>query len=80
LGHGALRSHNEHCQLRMLFYSLFYSTLRPYVPNIHAAIQLTNQRQIIVNQFGFTEIQTTLLGCVDGAVESQPLFFYDVSV
>ena len=24
----------------------------------------------IVNQFGFTPIQTTLLGCVDGAVES----------
>jgi MFS family permease len=30
---------------------------------------LTNQRQIIVNQFGFTVIQTTLLGCVDGVVE-----------
>jgi len=30
---------------------------------------LTNQRQLIVNQLGFTPIQTTLLGCVDGAVE-----------
>jgi len=30
---------------------------------------LTNQRQIIVNQFGFTVLQTTLLGCVDGVVE-----------
>ncbi|KAI0273412.1 MFS general substrate transporter [Gloeopeniophorella convolvens] len=30
---------------------------------------LTNQRQIIVNQFGFNLIQTTLLGCVDGVVE-----------
>jgi len=30
---------------------------------------LTNQRQLIVNQFGFTPIQTTLLGCVDGVVE-----------
>ncbi|KDR66872.1 hypothetical protein GALMADRAFT_232281 [Galerina marginata CBS 339.88] len=30
---------------------------------------LTNQRQLIINQFGFTPIQTTLLGCVDGAVE-----------
>ncbi|KIM48751.1 hypothetical protein M413DRAFT_437931 [Hebeloma cylindrosporum] len=30
---------------------------------------LTNQRQIIINQFGFTPIQTTLLGCVDGVVE-----------
>ncbi|KAJ7632864.1 major facilitator superfamily domain-containing protein [Roridomyces roridus] len=27
------------------------------------------QRQIIVKQFGFTPIQTTLLGCVDGVVE-----------
>ena len=32
--------------------------------------QLTNQRQLIVSQFGFTPIQTTLLGCVDGVVES----------
>ena len=31
--------------------------------------QLTNQRQLIVNQFGFTTPQTTLLGCVDGAME-----------
>lgn len=30
---------------------------------------LTNQRQLIVSQFGFNGIQTTLLGCVDGAVE-----------
>ncbi|KAF9484670.1 MFS general substrate transporter [Pholiota conissans] len=30
---------------------------------------LTNQRQLIINQFGFTPIQTTLLGCVDGVVE-----------
>ncbi|KIM79602.1 hypothetical protein PILCRDRAFT_823135 [Piloderma croceum F 1598] len=36
---------------------------------INVTNSLTNQRQIIVNQFGFTEIQTTLLGCVDGAVE-----------
>lgn len=32
--------------------------------------QLTNQRQLIVNEFGFTLFQTTLLGCVDGGVES----------
>ncbi len=32
--------------------------------------QLTNQRQLIISQFGFTPIQTTLLGCVDGVVES----------
>ncbi|KAF7363012.1 MFS general substrate transporter [Mycena venus] len=30
---------------------------------------LTNQRQIIVSSFGFTTLQTTLLGCVDGIVE-----------
>jgi len=34
------------------------------VPN-----SLVNQRQIIVNQFGFSLIKTTLLGCVDGVVE-----------
>ena len=32
--------------------------------------QLVNQRQIIVNQFGFSPLITTLLGCVDGVVES----------
>ncbi|KAI5900471.1 MFS general substrate transporter [Schizophyllum commune H4-8] len=30
---------------------------------------LTNQRSIIVASFGFTTLQTTLLGCVDGLVE-----------
>ncbi|KAF9532168.1 major facilitator superfamily domain-containing protein [Crepidotus variabilis] len=30
---------------------------------------LTNQRQLILVQFGFIPIQTTLLGCVDGLVE-----------
>lgn len=30
---------------------------------------LTNQRQIIVSSFGFTALQTTLLGCVDGLIE-----------
>ncbi|KAF8954615.1 major facilitator superfamily domain-containing protein [Flammula alnicola] len=34
-----------------------------------AIASLTNQRQLIVSQFGFTPIQTTLLGCVDGVVE-----------
>jgi MFS transporter, ACS family, allantoate permease len=34
------------------------------VPN-----SLTNQRQIIVASFGFTPLQTTLLGCVDGVIE-----------
>lgn len=39
-------------------------------------MQLTNQRQLILAQFGFTEIQTTLLGIVDGVVESQLHPFY----
>ncbi|KAG1838582.1 MFS general substrate transporter [Suillus subalutaceus] len=30
---------------------------------------LTNQRQIIVTSFGFSDLQTTLLSCVDGFVE-----------
>ncbi|THV06911.1 MFS general substrate transporter [Dendrothele bispora CBS 962.96] len=34
------------------------------VPN-----SLSNQRQIIVSSLGFTNLQTTLLGCVDGIVE-----------
>ncbi|EMD34999.1 hypothetical protein CERSUDRAFT_85745 [Gelatoporia subvermispora B] len=34
------------------------------VPN-----SLTNQRQIIVSSFGFSNLQTTLLGCVDGTIE-----------
>ncbi|PSS31052.1 hypothetical protein PHLCEN_2v2384 [Hermanssonia centrifuga] len=35
---------------------------------------LSNQRQIIVAGFGFTVGQTTLLGCVDGAVEIIVIF------
>lgn len=34
------------------------------VPN-----SLTNQRTIIVSGFGFSNLQTTLLGCVDGVIE-----------
>ncbi|KAH7339979.1 MFS general substrate transporter [Rhizoctonia solani] len=34
------------------------------VPN-----SLTNQRSIVINSFGFTVLQTTLLACVDGVVE-----------
>jgi len=39
------------------------------VPN-----SLSNQRQIIISLFGFTPIQTTLLGCVDGLVEIIAIF------
>lgn len=35
---------------------------------------LSNQRQIIVAGFGFTPIQTTLIGCVDGVVEIIVIF------
>ena len=35
---------------------------------------LTNQRQIIVSSFGFTHLQTTLLGCVDGIIEIVTIF------
>ena len=35
---------------------------------------LTNQRQIIVASFGFTNLQTTLLGCVDGIIEIVTIF------
>ncbi|TFY78840.1 hypothetical protein EWM64_g5176 [Hericium alpestre] len=35
---------------------------------------LTNQRQLIVNQFGFNVINTTLIGCVDGLVEIAAIF------
>jgi hypothetical protein len=34
------------------------------VPN-----SLTNQQQLIIASFGFTDLQTTLLGCVPGVVE-----------
>ncbi|KAF8633855.1 hypothetical protein AX15_001226 [Amanita polypyramis BW_CC] len=30
---------------------------------------ITNQRQLIIEEFGFNLIQTTLIGCVDGVVE-----------
>lgn len=39
------------------------------VPN-----SLTNQRQIIVSGFGFSNLQTTLLGCVDGVIEIVTIF------
>ncbi|KAJ7061092.1 major facilitator superfamily domain-containing protein [Mycena amicta] len=38
------------------------------------ANSLTNQRQIIVSSFGFTVLQTTLLGCVDGVIEIFTIF------
>ncbi|KAJ7061068.1 major facilitator superfamily domain-containing protein [Mycena amicta] len=35
---------------------------------------LTNQRQIIVSSFGFSVLQTTLLGCFDGVIEIFTIF------
>ena len=35
---------------------------------------LTNQKQIIVSSFVFTNLHTTLLGCVDGVVEITTIF------
>ena len=35
---------------------------------------MTNQRQIIVSSFGFSNLQTTLLGCVDGLIEIVTIF------
>ncbi|KAF7375381.1 MFS general substrate transporter [Mycena sanguinolenta] len=35
---------------------------------------LTNQRPLIVNSFGFTVLQTTLLTCVDGGIEIITIF------
>ncbi|KZP15481.1 MFS general substrate transporter [Athelia psychrophila] len=43
-------------------FALFAATCS--VPN-----SLSNQRQLIVSSFGFTYLQTTLLGCVDGTIE-----------
>lgn len=39
------------------------------VPN-----SLTNQRQIIISSLGFTYLDTTLLGCVDGFIEMVTIF------
>ncbi|KAF8521399.1 hypothetical protein BU17DRAFT_64892 [Hysterangium stoloniferum] len=35
---------------------------------------LTNQRSIIINGFGFSVLQTTLLGCVNGSIEIITIF------
>ncbi|THG95272.1 hypothetical protein EW026_g6352 [Hermanssonia centrifuga] len=63
---------NKHFKIEQFYETLrdpktwlfaFFSAL-DNVPN-----SLTNQRQIIVSSFGFTPLQTTLLGCVDGFIE-----------
>ncbi|TRM59317.1 major facilitator superfamily domain-containing protein [Schizophyllum amplum] len=55
----------------------FIETLKDpkvWIMALYAAVSnvfnsLSNQRQIIVSQFGFSPIVTTLMGCVDGLVE-----------
>jgi len=42
------------------------------VMNVYNSI--TNQRQIIISLFGFTPIQTTLLGCVDGVLDIMVIY------
>ncbi|KAI5124304.1 hypothetical protein M0805_008912 [Coniferiporia weirii] len=62
---------NKHFKLSQL-----YETLRDPKTWLFSLIvalcqipnSLTNQRQLIVNMFGFSTIQTTLLGCVDGVI------------
>ena len=44
-------------------------TILADVPN-----SLLNQRTIIVTSFGWTPLQTTLFGCVDGAIEIIAIF------
>ncbi|KAJ3831390.1 major facilitator superfamily domain-containing protein [Lentinula raphanica] len=60
----------------ILKYALFIETLRDpkvWVMALFAAIanvpnSLSNQRQLIVSQFGFSPIETALLGCIDGVM------------
>lgn len=35
---------------------------------------LTNQRSLIVTSFGWTPLQTTLFGCIDGVIEIVTIF------
>ncbi|KIK59493.1 hypothetical protein GYMLUDRAFT_669072 [Collybiopsis luxurians FD-317 M1] len=50
------------CDTKVWIMALLAATAN--IPN-----SLTNQRQLVISQFGFTPIETTLLGCVDGVVE-----------
>ncbi|KAI0791142.1 MFS general substrate transporter [Abortiporus biennis] len=68
---------NKHFKMEQFYEALldpktwlfaFFSAM-DNVPN-----SLTNQRTIIVSSFGFTNLQTTLLGCVDGLIEIVTIF------
>lgn len=63
---------NKHFKKEQMFEAL--TDTKTWLFALFAALDnipnsLTNQRQIIVSSFGFTPLQTTLLGCVDGVVE-----------
>ncbi|EED79307.1 predicted protein [Postia placenta Mad-698-R] len=65
---------NKHFERRVLRFVECFKDPKTWLFFFFAAISnvtnsLSNQRQIIVAEFGFTDIQTTLLGCVDGVVE-----------
>ncbi|KAF8521394.1 MFS general substrate transporter [Hysterangium stoloniferum] len=50
-------------------FAMLYPCHNSNIPN-----SLTNQKSIIVNGFGFSVLQTTLLGCVDGSIEIITIF------
>ena len=43
----------------------------PTTRGSHNFLQLSNQRGLIISEFGFSTQQTTLFGCVDGGVLSK---------
>ncbi|KAF5343547.1 hypothetical protein D9758_012943 [Tetrapyrgos nigripes] len=57
----------EQMKEALLDYKTWFFALFSALDNVPNS--LTNQRTIIVSSFGFTNLQTTLLACVDGVVE-----------
>ena len=51
--------------------------IKATIAQLRFSAQLSNQRQIIVAGFGFNDLQTTLIGCVDGVVESASVLLAD---
>ncbi|KAJ7809990.1 MFS general substrate transporter [Mycena olivaceomarginata] len=66
-----LRIKNKHFKKEQMWEAL--TDPKTWIFALFAATNVTNglvnQRQLIVSSFGFTPLQTTLLGCVDGVVE-----------
>ncbi|KZS99641.1 MFS general substrate transporter [Laetiporus sulphureus 93-53] len=71
---------NKHFKKEQLFQMMeCFRDPKAYLFFFFAAISnvtnsLSNQRQIIVAEFSFSDIDTTLLGCVDGVVEMIVIF------